>query len=129
MQEKIKDNEIKIDIKDGKVTVSFKYKNLHITDLIQVLSTVILNAMKSLVKAAPIGKQMELRNDLYDMYNMAASQTLRYFAPDLELHPGLTEQAIMEAENNIVNREYARVQVDPKYVSPIAEKTKIVLPH
>lgn len=47
----------------------------------------------------------ELKNDLYDKYNFAASNTLAMFAPELELRPNLTTKAILEAENNILERE------------------------
>ena len=33
---------------------------------------------------------------------MAASRTLELFAPEYELRPGLTAQAILEAENRII---------------------------
>jgi hypothetical protein len=44
-----------------------------------------------------------VKEDLYDMYNAAASNTLNIFAPDIEMRPHLTAQAILEAENKIIN--------------------------
>ena len=43
------------------------------------------------------------------MYNAAASNTLSYFAPEIEMRPHLTAQAILEAENNIINRQYEKI--------------------
>jgi hypothetical protein len=38
------------------------------------------------------------------------------------MRPHLTAQAILDAENSIIEKEFQKTQKDPEYVSPIAEK-------
>lgn len=44
-----------------------------------------------------------VRGEIYDMINLAASNTLYLIAPDYELRPDLTAQAILKAENEILD--------------------------
>lgn len=46
---------------------------------------------------------------LYDMYNEAASAFLATFAPDIELRPDLTEEAILKAENELLKDKANKV--------------------
>jgi hypothetical protein len=120
------DNQIYFNIKDNKVKLAFKDKSLNIADLIQVISTGILCAMQSIVSSAPEAERQQVKEELYDMYNAAASNTLSYFAPDIEMRPHLTAQAILDAEDAIINKEYNHAKVDPNYHSPISDKPKII---
>lgn len=98
----MKNNQIHIQIKDGQVKISHE-KPMAITDFLQVMSTSILAAMNGILNSVPEANQQEVKEDLYDMYNAAASNTLNIFAPDIEMRPHLTAQAILEAENKIIN--------------------------
>jgi hypothetical protein len=97
-------NQIHIKIKDGQVSCHTD-KPMSIQEFIQATCTCTLGMMQSLVAKAPEGSEQEIKEDLYDMYNAAASNTLRYFAPDIDMRPHLTTQAILEAENNIIKRQ------------------------
>lgn len=123
----MEDNKIYFEIKDNRVTVSFKDKTLNISDFIQVVSTGILSAMLSVVQATPEGQRQPVKEALYDTYNMTASGVLKYFAPEIELRPNLTAQAILEAEDKIIEKEYNKTKVDPNYRSPIANKPKLTI--
>jgi hypothetical protein len=53
----------------------------------------------------PSEKEREnVQEELYDLFNAGASRTLDLFAPNIEMRPHLTTQAIMEAENAIIER-------------------------
>ena len=71
-------------------------------DFLSATMTAQLAMMNRCVKEAPTGVQDGVQGTIYDMYNVAASHTLATFAPQLELHPNLTAQAILEAENKII---------------------------
>ena len=121
----MKDNQVFFNIKDNKVKLSYKDKSLTIVDLLQVTSTGILCAMQSIVQAAPEEMRQSVKEDLYDTYNLAASNLLSFFAPEIEARPNLTTQAILKAENEIIEKEYTKTVLDPKYRSPIAENPNI----
>ena len=105
----MEDNKISFEIKNNKVHVTYERPTLTLADFLQVISTGILQAMNSIVAAAPVDQRPQVKEDLYDMYNAAASNTLNYFAPEIEMRPHLTTQAILEAENNIINRQYEKI--------------------
>ena len=73
-------------------------------DLISLTSTVTLGYMRQIRDNTPADKQADAVNTLYDAYNFAVSHVLEAFAPDKELRPNLTSQAILEAENAIIRR-------------------------
>ena len=105
----MEDNKISFEIKNNKVHVTYERPTLTLADFLQVISTGILQAMNSIVAAAPVDQRPQVKEELYDMYNAAASNTLNYFAPEIEMRPHLTAQAILEAENNIINRQYEKI--------------------
>lgn len=118
----MKNNQIYFNIKDDKVKLSFKDNSLSITDFLQVVSTGILTAMQGIVNSAPIEQQESIKEDLYDLYNAAASNTLHYFAPEIDMRPHLTAQAILDAEDKLINTEYKKAKEDPSYTSPLKGK-------
>lgn len=105
----MENNQIYFNIKDNKIKLSYK-NPMPITDFLQVISTGILLALKGVVDAAPEESRQEIQEDLYDMYNAAASNTLHYFAPEIEMRPHLTSQAILDAEDAIINRKFEAIK-------------------
>ncbi len=74
-------------------------KNIRVDDLMTVLFTVQL-AMLNTATPAPDDETYEsIRSLLYDNYNVGASTVLSMYAPDKELRPDLTTEAMLEAEN------------------------------
>lgn len=71
-------------------------------DFITATLTAQLSMMQHCVDDTPEEIRQGVKQNIYDMYNNAASYTLAKFAPELELHPNLTTQAILEAENKII---------------------------
>lgn len=95
---------------------------INIQDLMTVLFTLQLQALNNIKEKAQSDnlspEQLdELIGNLYDNYNAGASNVLYLFAPDKELHPDLTVEAMKEAEDrymyNHLNRETRR-EIDKK---------------
>lgn len=99
----MEDNKITFNIENGKVLVTHE-QPMPITDFFQVLFTGILSAMNAVVSHATEEELPIVKEDLYDMLNAAASNTLALFAPEIEMRPHLTTQAILEAENALIER-------------------------
>ena len=97
-----KDNKLIIRIKDGRVTYNCE-NPIPFDDLVSVTLTVLLAAMNNIVDGVEDENlKLAAKGTLYDMVNVAASHTLEMFAPEFELRPNLTSQAILEAENKII---------------------------
>lgn len=89
-----------------------------IDDLMPILFTVQLSYMRQFMKQIEESGELSseqiqaLKEDLYDKYNAGASNVLYLFAPDEELRPDLTVEAMKEAEDrymyNQLNRETRR---------------------
>lgn len=62
-----------------------------------------MQLFQSILSQAPEDEQLKLKGELYDMYNQAASAFLEAFAPETELRPDLTAEAILKAENEILD--------------------------
>ena len=97
----MENNQIHFELKNGKVKVHHR-KPLPITDFFQIIFTGLLAAMQGVASKAPEGKELIIREDLYDKFNFVASNVLEMFAPEIEMRPHLTTQAILEAENKII---------------------------
>lgn len=51
-------------------------------------------------------KFIAIKAQLYDMYNLAVSSVLEHYAPEFELRPDVTADAIAKAEEEIVKEKY-----------------------
>ena len=92
---------ITITVKDG--TVKLDLSNLiDASDLMNITFTALLKAMVSTVESQHEEYQDQCKADVYDMFNAGASNTLMYFAPEYEIRPNLTAQAILKAEDDIL---------------------------
>lgn len=110
---------INLDEKTNKLSISAD-SPVRIDDVMTILFTVQLETMRNFMKSAKTNGAsekdlQELKEDLYDKYNAGASNVLYLFAPDEELRPDLTVEAMKEAEDrymyNQLNRK-ARREVD-----------------
>ena len=91
---------------DGMILSS---EQLHVADYINITLAAQLNIFKDVLNNAKEEDRDEVRGELYDMYNLAASAFLKAFAPELELRPDLTEEAILRAENEILDERAADI--------------------
>ena len=114
---------IELDEKTGKIDTNFD-KPVRLDDFMTVLFTVQLEMMKGTLAQAQKSdltpEQINLiRDDIYDKYNAGASNVLYLFAPDNELHPDLTVEAMKAAED-----QYMYNQLNRKTRREIDKKTK-----
>lgn len=87
--------------------VSIQVQNpVSMETLTQLLCTAQLHFMNQLLTQVPQNNLSEFKERLYDSYNMAASTTLQMFAPELELRPDLTVEALKQAEDKILNNHW-----------------------
>lgn len=89
--------------------VEVKTSGLDYQQFLQVILTAVEGAADTVIKAAKSNAyevpdiEQQCRDALFDLTNMAFSSTLERIDPEGELHPTLTTQAILEAENKIIN--------------------------
>jgi hypothetical protein len=72
-----------------------------------LLNTVLLSA-RDAIAGAPKGQEEVYKRNVYDMLNLRFTGVLETLAPEYELRPGLTEEAIMKAENEMMAEETAK---------------------
>ena len=90
-------------------TVEVKTSGLDYQQFLQVILTAIEGAADTLIREAKKHVdevpdiEQQCRDALFDLTNIAFSSTLERIDPEGELHPTLTTQAILEAENKIIN--------------------------
>lgn len=82
------------------VTASDAMSPLEVTDL--TLSA-LLAMYNSILYDAPQDLKEELKEFLFQMFNVSASALLAQFAPEIELRPDLTEEAIFIKELELAN--------------------------
>lgn len=107
----MENNQIHFNVHDNKVKVTFQ-KPVALPDFLQVVQTGILYALNSYLESAD-NKELA-KAELYDLYNVACSNTLHYFAPEYDLRPNLTTEAILKAENDLINEKYEAMKKGKK---------------
>lgn len=78
-------------------------KSVSIPVYINTCLTSILATMNQAVAAAPPELRQQLKEHLFDSFNEAASSLLASFAPDIDLRPDITEEAILQLELQLAN--------------------------
>lgn len=100
-------NEIKIKLNDKNQMSLTTKKPIHFEDMLQITQTAILGHANTILKNVPEEALESVKGSLYDKMNLAFSRTLEFFAPEFELRPDLTAQAILEKENELIEKAYA----------------------
>jgi len=92
----------------------------------QMLHTLSLHLLNSYTIAANGGqlpknpteeqskKFIAIKEQLYDMYNIAVSSVLEHYAPEFELRPDITADAIAKEEEKIVKEKYSHLSPSEK---------------
>lgn len=111
-------------LSNGKVQVESRAGHFDFDTLIQTTNSILLNAMNQIVDNVPNQHKEDAKGELYDVYNRVASRTLEMFAPEYELRPTLTQQAILEAENRIMQRTIRRAEKHNKKTLSKTNKLK-----
>lgn len=85
-------------------------QGLTLPDAMQVICTAACSMLRqtyeAISAAPPEGVTPEqIKGDLYDMANLMFSNVLSQFAPEIEMRPDLTCEAILKAENEILDAQ------------------------
>ena len=93
---------------DSPGQVNVFYNGREPTVMLQMLFTAALNVMQLAMEihhqdaSEDKPTAQEYKEQLYDFFNLSASKVLEIFAPDIEMRPNLTAEAILKAENEIL---------------------------
>ena len=90
----------------------FATEAMPVTEIGDIMMAALTGAVQQIRQSyqdEPDAEQID--NELFDGMNTVMSRALNFMFPDKELHPDLTEEAIMRAENEIL---VERVQNLPK---------------
>lgn len=91
--------------------------------LLHTLSLHLLNAYTISANGGQLSKEptedeykklIAIKSELYDMYNLAVSSVLEQYAPEFELRPDITADAIAKAESDIVKERYSHLSSKEK---------------
>lgn len=94
--------QITVTVEDKQVKLALS-EPMIFPNFLDYMQTAILTFMNATVDKSPKNSDLvALREQIYDTYNQSASNVLAIFAPDIEMRPHLTAQAIIEAENKII---------------------------
>lgn len=72
--------------------------------LTNTLLSVLFSVYRDNIQSVPAEYQPSITKHLFDNFNTAASEFLKLLDPESDLRPDLTEEAILEAENAILDR-------------------------
>lgn len=92
---------IELRLSEGKVHIEHQGE-LRFEDAINTLTTAMLFYMNQFTKNAAPEYQDQVTQMVYDFANDRFTQVLEMYAPELELRPHLTTDAILKAENEIL---------------------------
>lgn len=76
----------------------------------QHLFTGLLAMMDQTRNRAPAEHIREATEELYDMVNNAASNTLSMFAPEIDMRPTVTTEALLRMENQVMEEAIAAAE-------------------
>lgn len=77
-------------------------------EYLQIQMSAIASAMDTTLQDAPEDIKQDIKDDIYGIFNMAAAAVLDRFDPNPTKHfaTTLTEEAILKAENEIIEAKY-----------------------
>ena len=97
-----------------------------LSDALQLLHTLSLHILNAYTVSANGGQLPEkpteeelkkfiaIKSEMYDQYNLAVSSVLELYAPEFELRPDVTADAIAKAEADIVKEKYSHLSATEK---------------
>lgn len=98
---------MKITITDTSFTVD---KPMQATEIADVLLQVTYNSILAAVDSVPTEKQQDVKEGFYDIMNDMFTAFLETLIPDKELRPDLTAEAILQLENEILDKQLAEIE-------------------
>ena len=120
--------------KDQKL--SFQSENVNFETLLRMLIPAIVNSAKKIYQTAAEQKtpnvpaltaaQLEdLKLTMYDTMNIAFANALDEFAPEIEARPNLTADAILRAQNELLEEEMQAANYNPTMEEIQAKKEEM----
>lgn len=103
------DNELKIIMENATLRMETKTP-MDILSFLEMTCSAQLAALRNFTDSVPLEHRHTLRDDIYDKYNAAVSRVLEQFAPEIEVNPDLTAQAMLDAENKFINKKYKEMK-------------------
>lgn len=102
---------ITLEISGNSLSVSTT-QGLTLPDAMQALCTAACSMLRQthqhISEKLPEGIASEkVKEDLYDLANLMFSNVLSQFAPEIEMRPDLTCEAILRAENEILDEQHS----------------------
>lgn len=102
---------VRVDAND-KLNVELS-KPTSVQDILSTLLCGCLATLRSVVDKAreEEGEEvaLQVRDEMYDIFNTGASNILEAFAPDKELRPDITAEALLELENSYIEKKAAEI--------------------
>lgn len=93
---------------DGQITMTTN-PPMPMPMYLQVVMSTIEATAQATINGAPEEHRTQVRDDLYGLLNFAASAVLDRIDPEYVRNPGLTAEAILKAENEIIEEQYAAI--------------------
>lgn len=122
-------------------TITAEVKNINFEKLLRMILPFIVNKAKEVLAVASKDKKLtqsqfeELKLMMYDSMNIAFSNALDMFAPDIEARPNLTAEAIIKAQDELLEEEMKKRgfltqegKINPDYKSEVPPAYKNQLP-
>lgn len=79
-------------------------------ELVRLCLLTIEKGAQKMLDTAPADMQDALASDMYNLINVGTSTLLQRAFPEIEMRPDLTVEAIMEAEDKIMDEEPEKVK-------------------
>jgi len=102
---------------DPKTTLDVAFQLLHTLSL-HILNAYTISANGGQLPTNPTKEQLNkfiaIKTQLYDQYNLAVSSVLEHYAPEFELRPDITADAIAKTESEIVKEKYSHLSPQEK---------------
>ena len=78
-----------------------------VQDILALTLNAQLAVLNKVLEEAPEDIKEDVKKDLFDMYNLGASNILAAFAPEFEVHPELDVHEMLAEENAAIDSAYA----------------------
>ena len=98
---------------------------INVVDLANIFGSILVECVRSL--DIPEEHLATVRGEMFDDMNLIFSRTLEEAFPEFELRPGITEEAIMALENQMITERAAALDTEVIPVEAVVEEHKNVI--
>lgn len=109
MNEKQLKHSIQITV-DSQNQAVIQFSNIPFPELVRLCLMAIEKGAERTLTTAPEELQEALANDMYDLINVGTSTLLQRTFPDIDARPDLTVEAILNAEDKIIEEDPEKVK-------------------